>query len=120
LNAGGCGLETVPSRIYFQVRLAYLRTLSYDRILVSPPNGAYGAAAAPRLPKNFLALAGKGFRLDDSQQPQDDKYDHNYDQYVDHIAGAWDAGEVSRSKEAEQPQREQYYDNPGKHDVFPY
>jgi len=69
---------------------------------------------------NVLAAAGKGFRLGDSQQPQDNEYDHDNDQYVDNITCAWDAGNVFRSKEAEQPQGEQYYDNPGKYKVSPY
>jgi len=56
--------------------------------------------------------------LGDSQQPQDNEYDHDNDQYVDHVADAWDAGDVFRSKVAEQPQGEQYYDNQGKHERF--
>jgi hypothetical protein len=73
----------------------------------------------PQATNNVLTATGKGFRLDDSQQPQDNKYDHDNDEHVDHIAGAWDAGEVFRSKKAEQPQGEQYYDDPGKHRVSP-
>jgi hypothetical protein len=58
--------------------------------------------------------------LDDTQQVQKHKNDHDDEQDVNGIARAGDASKDIRSKIAKQPQDEQDYDDPGKHEISPF
>jgi hypothetical protein len=51
---------------------------------------------------------------------QDDENDHDDEQDVDNIPSAREAGKKVWTKISEQPQNEQDYDNPGKHEISPF
>jgi hypothetical protein len=58
--------------------------------------------------------------LRDPQQPQYDEDERNHEQCVHEIACAGEARVDARPRISKQPQYEQNYNDPGKHEVSPY
>jgi hypothetical protein len=51
---------------------------------------------------------------------QNDEYDHDNDQNVNPIAGAWESWAYVPTQEAEQPQDEQNHDDSPQHEISPF
>jgi hypothetical protein len=84
-------------------------------ILLSGNSGG-GAAEMGALPG---ALPG-AVDLDDPQQIQHNEDQHDHEQNVNGVARTRKAFEDIRTEIPKQPQYEQDYDDPGKHDVSPF
>ena len=58
--------------------------------------------------------------LNDAQQIQNNEDDHDDEQRVDGIASTREASEDIRAEVSEQPEDEQNYNDPSKHEISPF